>query len=57
MWGVPGWFINSRVLRRKVLPKFQLYFFTLLHPLVRLERFFKTPFGLSVVVIGKNPEA
>ncbi len=57
MWGVPGWFINSRVLRRKVLPKFQLYVFTLLHPLVRLERFFKTPFGLSVVVIGKNPEA
>ncbi|HXK96184.1 MAG TPA: class I SAM-dependent methyltransferase, partial [bacterium] len=54
MWGVPGWFINSRVLRRKVLPKFQLYFFTLLHPLVRIERFFKTPFGLSVVAIGKN---
>ncbi|MGC9328726.1 MAG: glycosyltransferase, partial [Candidatus Hinthialibacter sp.] len=45
MWGVPGWFINSRILRRKVLPKFQLYFFTLLHPLVRLERFIKTPFG------------
>ncbi len=57
MWGVPGWFLNSRILRRKVLPKFQLRFFTLLHPLVRMERFFKTPFGLSVVVIARNPEA
>ncbi|MBN2330068.1 MAG: glycosyltransferase [Candidatus Omnitrophica bacterium] len=56
MWGVPGWFVNSRILRRKVLPKFQLYFFTLLHPLVRLERFIKTPFGLSVIVIAKNPD-
>jgi len=56
MWGVPGWFLNSRILRRKVLPKFQLRFFTLLHPLVRIERFFKTPFGLSVIVIAKNPE-
>lgn len=55
MWGVPGWFINSRILRRKVLPKFQLYFFTLLHPLVRIERFFKTPFGLSVIVIARKP--
>lgn len=55
MWGVPGWFVNSRILRRKVLPKFQLYFFTLLHPLVRLERFFKTPFGLSVIAIARNP--
>ncbi len=57
MWGVPGWFVNSRILRRKVLPKFQLYFFTLLHPLVRIERFFKTPFGLSVIVIARNPVA
>lgn len=56
MWGVPGWFINSRILRRKVLPKFQLYFFTLIHPLVRLERYFKTPFGLSVIVIAKKTE-
>lgn len=55
MWGVPGWFVNSRILRRKVLPKFQLYFFTLLHPLVRIERFFKTPFGLSVIAIAKIP--
>ncbi len=55
MWGVPGWFLNSVILRRKVLPKFQLYFFTLFHPLVKLERFFKTPFGLSVVTIAKNP--
>ena len=57
MWGIPGWFINSRILRRKVLPKFQLYFFTLLHPLVRMERFFKTPCGLSAIVIAKKPVA
>ncbi len=56
MWGVPGWFVNSVILRRKVLPKFQLYFFTLFHPLVKLERFFKTPFGLSVIVVARNPE-
>ncbi|RJP19209.1 MAG: glycosyltransferase [Candidatus Omnitrophota bacterium] len=57
MWGVPGWFVNSVVLRRKVLPKFQLYFFTLFHPLVKLERFFKTPFGLSVIAVARNPES
>ncbi|MDX9755310.1 MAG: glycosyltransferase [bacterium] len=54
MWGVPGWFVNGRIFRRKVLPKYQLYFFTLLHPLVRMERYFKTPFGLSVIVIAKK---
>jgi glycosyltransferase involved in cell wall biosynthesis len=54
MWGVPGWFINGRILRRRVLPKFQLYFFTLLHPLVRMEQYFKTPFGISVIVIAKK---
>jgi SAM-dependent methyltransferase len=57
MWGVPGWFINGRILRRKVLPKFQLYFFTLLHPLVRMEKYFKTPFGLSVIVVARKPES
>ncbi len=55
MWGVPGWFLNSRILRRKVLPKFQLYFFTFLHPLVRMEKFIKTPFGLSVITIAHKP--
>ncbi len=55
MWGIPGWFLNSRILRRKVLPKFQLYFFTLLHPLIRWERHFKTPFGLSFIVIAEKP--
>jgi len=56
LWGIPGWFINSRILRRKVLPKFQLYFFTLFHPLIKLERYFKTPFGLSVITIAKKPD-
>lgn len=55
MWGVPGWFMNGRVFRRKVLPKYQLLFFSLLHPLVRLEKHFKTPFGLSVIVIARKP--
>ena len=55
MWGVPGWFMNGRVFRRKVLPKYQLLFFSLLHPLVRMEKYFKTPFGLSVIVIARKP--
>ncbi len=55
MWGVPGWFVNGRIFRRKVLPKYQLMFFTLLHPLVRMEKYIKTPFGLSVITIAKKP--
>jgi len=55
MWGVPGWFINGRILKRRVLPSFQLRLFTLLHPLLKLEQYIKTPFGLSVVAIARKP--
>ncbi len=56
MWGVPGWYINGKILKRKVLPSFQLKLFPLLYPLLKMEKYFKTPFGLSVIAVAKKPD-
>lgn len=48
-----GWFLNSRVLQRKLLPSHQLALFAFVsRPLLFLERFIKPPFGLSVCIIA-----
>jgi glycosyltransferase involved in cell wall biosynthesis len=49
---VPGWWLNSRVLKRKVLPKSQLRFFRLIMPLLRLEEKHPPGFGLSLLVLA-----
>jgi len=55
-FGAIGWFINSRILRRKVLPSKQLGLFNLVsRPLLFLERFISPPFGLSVLIVGEKP--
>jgi hypothetical protein len=51
---VPGWWLNSRVLKRKVLPKGQLRFFKLLMPLLRLEESHPPGFGLSLLVLARK---
>lgn len=55
--GAIGWFMNSKVLRRKEVPGVQAYFFDWLVPLVALERRITMPFGLSVVAVGRKPDS
>ena len=52
--GVFGWWLNSRVLKRKVLPKMQLSAFRWLEPLLRLEEKHPPSFGLSLLVLAER---
>jgi glycosyltransferase involved in cell wall biosynthesis len=52
---VPGWWLNSRVLRRKVMPKGQLRFFKWVMPLLRFEEKNPPGFGLSLLVLARKP--
>jgi glycosyltransferase involved in cell wall biosynthesis len=52
---VPGWWFNSRVLRRKVMPRGQLRFFKWVMPLLRLEERRPPNFGLSLLVVARKP--
>jgi glycosyltransferase involved in cell wall biosynthesis len=51
---VPGWWFNSRVLRRRVLPKGQLRFFKWVMPLLKLEENNPPSFGLSLLVLARK---
>ena len=53
MLGALGWWFNGRLLRRKILPGAQLRFFNLLTRLVRMERWVRPPFGLSLIVLAR----
>ncbi|MCC6129726.1 MAG: glycosyltransferase [Acidobacteria bacterium] len=52
--GVFGWWLNSKLLRRKVLPKGQLGLFKLIMPFLRQEAGKKLSFGLSLVVLARK---
>lgn len=54
MVAVAGWWLNSRVLKRKLLPGTQLRAFRWLMPLLRIERHMDPPFGLSLLVVAKK---
>jgi SAM-dependent methyltransferase len=51
---VPGWWFNSRVLKRRVMPKGQLRFFKWLMPLLKLEEKNPPSFGLSLLVLARK---
>ena len=54
--GVLGWWLNSRVLRRRVLPRGQLAAFKWIQPLLKLEERRNPPFGMSLLVLAiKRP--
>ena len=50
--GVFGWWLNSRVLKRTVLPKGQLSAFRWLMPLLKREETKPPSFGMSLLVLG-----
>ncbi|HUP27362.1 MAG TPA: class I SAM-dependent methyltransferase [Chloroflexia bacterium] len=53
--GVAGWLLNSRILRRKILPKDQLGFFNTLAPLLQAaEKRFQPPFGQSLLCVASK---
>jgi glycosyltransferase involved in cell wall biosynthesis len=51
---VPGWWLNSRVLRRRVMPSGQLRFFKWVMPLLKLEEDHPPSFGLSLLVLARK---
>ena len=54
--GILGWFLNSRIIRRKRLPSLQLRIYNLLVPMFKLERFFPLPFGTSLLAVAEKSE-
>lgn len=52
--GAVGWFVNGKILRRKLIPSRQLRLFDLVLALLKVERWFSVPFGLSVLIVGKK---
>jgi len=53
--GILGWFVNGRILRRKIIPSVQLRFFDKLVPWLRSEDALNLPFGMSMVAVGRKP--
>jgi glycosyltransferase involved in cell wall biosynthesis len=54
--GILGWFLDSKIFRRKRLPSFQLRIYNLLVPLFKLEKFFPLPFGTSLLAVAEKSE-
>jgi glycosyltransferase involved in cell wall biosynthesis len=52
--GVAGWWLNSRVLKRKILPRQQTRAFRLLLPLLRREERRPPSFGMSLLVLARK---
>jgi glycosyltransferase involved in cell wall biosynthesis len=52
--GVIGWWLNSRLLKRRVLPSGQLRAFKWIMPLLRLEERRAPSFGLSLLVLARR---
>ncbi|HYB54297.1 MAG TPA: bifunctional glycosyltransferase/class I SAM-dependent methyltransferase [Thermoanaerobaculia bacterium] len=55
--GVLGWYVNGRILRRRLLPKGQLRAFSLLLPLLRREEENPPSIGMSLLAIARKPPA
>lgn len=53
--GVPGWFLNARILRRDAVPALQSAFYDYFVPLARLEDHFSLPAGMSLIAIARKP--
>jgi SAM-dependent methyltransferase len=54
--GIFGWWLNGRLLRRRVLPRGQLLAFKLLMPMLKREEERPPSSGLSLLAIARQPE-
>ena len=52
---VPGWWLSSRILKRRVMPRSQLKAFKWVMPLLKLEEQTAPSFGLSLLVLARRP--
>jgi hypothetical protein len=52
--GAIGWFINSRVLKRKTFSRIQLWAFDKLCWFIKFEAKLKLPFGISLIAVCKK---
>jgi glycosyltransferase involved in cell wall biosynthesis len=52
--GVFGWYVNGKLLRRRVLPRGQLRAFSLLMPLLRREEQAPPAYGMSLLAIARR---
>jgi 2-polyprenyl-3-methyl-5-hydroxy-6-metoxy-1,4-benzoquinol methylase len=50
-----GWWLSSRLLKRRVMPRGQLKAFKFLMPLLRFEEQSEPRFGLSLLVLARRP--
>src|SRR5262249_33535679 len=55
MLGVPGGFLNARVLQRQSVPGVQARLNDWLVPWLRLERLFGPPVGMSLLAVARAP--
>ncbi|HLN57657.1 MAG TPA: glycosyltransferase [Thermoanaerobaculia bacterium] len=53
--GILGWFVNGRLLRRRILPRAQLQAFKLFFPLLRREERNPPSTGMSLLAIARKP--
>ncbi|MEP6994210.1 MAG: glycosyltransferase [Acidobacteriota bacterium] len=53
--GILGWYLNGRILRRRVLPRGQLAAFKLLMPLLKREERKPPAVGMSLLAIARKP--
>jgi glycosyltransferase involved in cell wall biosynthesis len=56
MLGVPGWYLNSKLLRRRTVPGIQARINDTLVPFLRLERRFGPPIGMSLIAVGRRQQ-
>jgi SAM-dependent methyltransferase len=52
--GIPGWYLNSRILRRTAVPGIQARINDFLTPLLRLEQKLHPPVGMSLLAVGRK---
>jgi SAM-dependent methyltransferase len=57
MLGIPGWWLNAVLLRRRSVPGFQAKVNDFLVPWLRFERGFGPPVGMSLLAVGKLQNA
>ncbi len=53
--GIVGWYLNGRILRRRVLPRGQLAAFKLLMPMLKREETNPPSVGMSLLAIARKP--
>jgi SAM-dependent methyltransferase len=54
--GTAGWFLQGRVLRRRLLDARQVRLFERLVPILRREDFFRLPFGLGLTTTARRAD-